>query len=157
MNARKMLAIAAVLAAGTLLAGNATAQEQETLRLSGSKGTVLNLRVTPTRAATTLDLDAPTADLKVADVYYRANVAGFSLTFESANSGALVHSAGDRVGYTLGFEGQSMNLSEQFVKNYSTRTAVSGVTSDLSISYDDIWAAPGAYTDIVTVTLAATS
>lgn len=161
--------------AALLAAGPAYAATSAGITLTGSVQQILNITVTPTAAASALDLTAVVSGLKIATVNAESNnTAGYQVTVSSANqssskctatAGPCFHSpvgggAGQNMPFTL--VRNTVNVSftgatGSFVQT-TARSVLGGDNYDAKISYDGVSASlPQAtnYTETLTFTIAA--
>lgn len=123
-----------------------------TLILKGTVQQQIDIVVTPTGDATTLDLSTTQTNLKVADVTESSNGA-YKILLSSANGGKLLNTSGDFVNYTLNYDGVATDLTT----GGTVKTNTGGVnTSEVTISYtgvDTSSITSGDYTDTITLTI----
>jgi len=166
---------AGLVGAALLVAGPAYAATSAGITLTGSVQQILNLTVTATTAASSLDLTANVSGLKIATVLAESNkTTGYAVSVSSANqsssnctatSGPCFHSpvgggSGSNMPFTL--SRNSVNVSftgatGQFVTT-TARSVLGGDAYDAKVSYDGVSAAlPQAsnYTETLTFTISA--
>ena len=133
-------------------------------QLSGVINQVLAIVVTPEAIATSLDLTATQADLKVATISEASNSnTGYKITVSSLNNGKLLRSGcAEFVSYTAKYSGASVNLTTSHTTPVIGKTvSTSGVyatSSDFKVSYAGVPAASmvaGTYSDTVSFEIAA--
>jgi hypothetical protein len=152
------------------LAAPAFAATSGTLTLQGTVAGILEISVTPTPAASALDLTANTTELLVATVNERSNrKAGYTVTVQSANAAAASANAAflksvdalnaDTLGYTMSYAGAAVALvgGVAQVSDVSAKTAAGGTDKELRISYDGAASFLNAddYADTLTFTITA--
>lgn len=146
---RKALAGSAGLV--LLAAGSAHAATSAGITLSGVVQAFLNITVTPTASASSLDLTAAVTNLKVATVKAESNnLAGYGITVSSANrlasqctgaNGPCFYSpvaGGSNLGFTLVRDAVNVSFSGAsgtFVTK-SSRSIVGGDLYDAKVTYD---------------------
>lgn len=131
-----------------LLGGSVFAATTGSLTVQGTVPAVLDITVTATAAANTLDLTTDVADLAVATVVERSNKkAGYTVTLQSANgvtsslSTGRFKSAdvanGDYLDYSLKYGGSSVTFTNGIatITDSSTKTTGTGASKNLTISY----------------------
>lgn len=142
----------------TTITASSFAATSGTLLLKGTIAPVVSIAVSAEAIASTLDLTASPANLKVASVNEKSNSnTGYKVTISSANLGVLKNGTADSVTYTMTYDNASVNLASPAVQTHTSAAAVN-VNKDVKISYtgrpqDQLVA--GDYTDTVTFTIAA--
>ena len=159
-----------ILAALLALALPSFAATTGTLTLSGAVPGILEILVTPTAAASALDLTADVAALSVASVNERSNrKAVYPVSLSSANAlaagaaQAFLKSADglnlDTLAYTLSYNGVAVNLVAGIaqVSDESAKTPAAGTDKQLTISYSAAasFLNADAYADTLTFTIVA--
>ncbi|WP_419172873.1 fimbrial protein [Halobacteriovorax sp.] len=143
----------------SILSTSAMAATTGSLVLKGTVPAIVSITVTPEALASTLPLDTTQADSKVATVNEASNsVSGYTVSFQSANSGSLVHESvgSSSIDYDLKYDGADVDLSTTDVFTFPSAASVN-VDKDLTISYtgvphEDL--IQGDYEDTVTLTIA---
>lgn len=131
-----------------------------TLLLKGTVAPKLSVDVTPTTAASALNLEVSQTDLKVGEVRERSNSStGYKLTISSANAGKLQRGAvaTDFLAYTMKYNGSAVNLASPVTQTNPSPASVNAV-KDVTISYTGVPAenmVAGDYTDTITFVIAA--
>ena len=127
-----------------------------TLQLKGTIAQNLDISIASESVATSLNLTQSASNLKVATLTEKSNSnTGYKVTLSSANSGNLKNGT-FLFGYTLGYNGQQLNLSAPQTQTYAV--AAHNVQKDVTISYTGVAQeslVAGDYTDTVTFTIAA--
>lgn len=112
-----------------------------TLLLQGTVAEVVSIVVTPEAAASTLDLSASPAALKVASVNEKSNAnTGYKISVKSANNGLLQNGSLDSLAYQISYDGGSAispTTADQDVKTVAT-AGVYDDDSDVNISYNNL-------------------
>ena len=141
-----------------------------TLTLSGTVPGILEIVVTPTPAASALDLTVDASNLAVASVNERSNrKAGYTVSVSSANAlaaasnQAFLKSAdvlnADTLSYSLSYDGSPVALvaGNAQVSDVWTRTPAAGTDRELTISYSGTasFLNADAYADTLTFTITA--
>jgi hypothetical protein len=166
---------AGLVGAALLVAAPAYAATSAGITLTGSVQQILNLTVTATTAASSLDLTAVASGLKIATVLSESNkTTGYAVSVSSANqaatqctvtSGPCFYSpvgggAGSNMPFTLSRNTVNVaftGATGQFVST-TARSVLGGDAYDAKISYDGVSAAlPQAtnYTETLTFTISA--
>ena len=168
-NNKATLVLAAAVAM-LAFAAPAFAATSGTLTLQGTVPGILEISVTPTAAASALDLTANTTNLLVATVNERSNrKAGYTVSLQSANAAAASANAAflksaaadnaDTLGYTMSYDGVAVALAGGVaqVSDVSAKTAAGGTDKELRISYDGAVSYLNAddYADTLTLTITA--
>lgn len=143
----------------TVFAYAALAGSQTTLPLKGKINLLLGIDITPTAAASTLNLTQSQTGLKVATGHLYSNSStGFKVTVSSANQGRLKRISGSEYfNYTMKFGTIPVNLSSTTPIEY-TYGGILNYSDDISVSYTGLPAAnlvAGDYTDTITFTISA--
>lgn len=132
-----------------------------TLLLQGTVAEEVAIVVTAEASATTLDLSASPASLKVATVNEKSNSnTGYKIDLKSANGGLLKNGSLDSLAYQISYNGGAgitPTTTDQTVKTVAT-AGVYDQDSDVNISYTGKPAAEmveGDYTDTLTFTISA--
>lgn len=127
-----------------------------TLQLKGTIAQNLDISIVPEAIATTLNLTQTASSLKVATLNEKSNSnTGYKVTVSSQNLGNLKNGT-FLFPYTLGYNGQQLNLSSPSTQTYAV--AAHNVNKDVTISYTGVPAdtlVAGDYVDTVTFTIAA--
>ena len=141
-----------------------------TLTLSGTVPGILEIVVTPTAAASALDLTVDVSNLSVASVNERSNrKGGYTVSLSSANAvaagvaQAFLKSADalnlDTLGYSLSYDGAAVSFTAGVaeVSNVSVKTPAAGTDKTLAISYNGSASFLNAdgYADTLTFTIVA--
>lgn len=150
-----------LMAVGLLAVSSASAALTGNITIQGAVANAVVINVTATAGYNALDLSATAADLQVASVNEKSNVAtGYKVTLASANAGLLKNGTIDSLTYTAKYNGTSVTLSTtaQTVTNTTSGTGLVNVTKPVVISYtgqapDTMMA--GTYSDTLTFTIAA--
>lgn len=143
------------LALGSL---SATAATSATLILKGKVPVVQSISVASENIATNLPLTTTQTATRVAKVTESSNASsGYKIAIESVNKGKLVRVGGNQqFPYTLGYNGQTVNLSTTSSVSYPTVTGSN--VRDVTISYTGVPSeqmTSGDYTDTVTFAISA--
>ncbi len=173
MNNRtfKMTRVAMIAAVALVaFAAPSFAATTGTLTLQGTVPGILEIAVTPTAAASALDLTVNVTNLLVATVNERSNrKAGYTVSLSSANAlaasanAAFLKSADalnlDTLAYTLSYDGVPVALAAGVaqVSDVSAKTPAAGTDKNLTISYNGAASFLNAdgYADTLTFTITA--
>lgn len=138
--------------------GSLKAATTGTLALTGIIPKKVEITVSPTPAASNLNLELTQSNLSVATLTGKSNVnAGYKITVISSNLGKLVHTVNNTqfVNYTLKLDTTSLPLTSPSFVNYTGKGTYS---KDVNISYtgvDGFNFDDGNYTDTLTFTISA--
>lgn len=143
----------------TVITSVAIAGSQAGLPLKGKINLLLGIDITPTTAASTLNLTQSQTDLKVATGHVISNSGtGFKVTVSSANQGRLKRLGGSEYfGYSMKFGPIPLNLTSTSPIDY-TYGGTLNYTDNISVSYTGVPAASlvaGEYSDTITFTISA--
>jgi len=163
-----ILTLVVVITAGAF-AQTAQTEDSGSITLTGSVAKKVTINVTPIGDYDSLNLMTDVSDLQVADVTEFSNVnAGYTVSLESANAQAQGTSdpffsggaGNDTLTYTIAYDGQAVSFNSgaaATVTDASDKTALSGTTKPLSISYSgtSVNIYEGTYSDTLTFTISA--
>ena len=159
-----------ILAGMLAFAAPSFASTTGTLTLSGTVPGILEIVVTPTAAASALDLTVNAANLAVASVNERSNrKAGYTVSLSSANAvaaagnQAFLKSADalnlDTLAYSLSYNGAAVSLvaGSAQVSDVWAKTPAAGTDKQLNISFNGAasFLNADAYADTLTFTITA--
>lgn len=154
-----------VILCGLLTLATASfAQSSATLTISGSVAAVNTITVAPQAGYNALDLINGATDKLVGIATEKSNdVLGYHVTLASANAGtgsqAYLKGTGgntDVVNYSVKYNGTAVTLSggSATVTSATGRTASSGVTKNIAVTFAGSWLAADTYSDTITLTIA---
>lgn len=131
-----------------------------TLLLQGVVPQKISVAVTPTTAASALDLTTTQSDLVVASVNEKSNSkTGYKVTITSANLGNLKRVDGSDVfSYTMKYGGSAVNLTSVAGTTLTSTSTNVNLNKDMSISYTGASSesmTEGTYSDIVSISISA--
>lgn len=156
MKKKMMTLLAALTAVST-----AHAASTEVLHLQGEVGLINELILTPTAAATDLDIVGGEVSRKVADVTERSNsLNGYKIMLSSANGGYLEHTADSsrKTAYTLIY-GSASAVSLTTTPTQILQVSGNGLVEndrDVKVNVTALpTAAAGTYADDVTISIVA--
>ena len=151
-----------VLAGLILLTSAAFAANTGTLVISGVVTAVNDLLIAPTPEATTLNITGGETGRLVAAVQETSNsLTGYNIKMRSANASKLVHGTdpSKSTAYTISYDSGaavSLTTSDQIVKNISSLTGLTTVSSNVNVNVTAYPLAPaGTYSDTITISIAA--
>jgi|GEM_PF-752187 len=165
-TAKILVAVMVLMVAGS---GTAFAATSGTLTLTGTVPSILEISVNAA-GNTDLDLGIDASNVKVATVVERSNKkSGYTVTLESENAvtqnadkGVFSNDDPDvsaSLDYTISYGGEQVSLTDgsAIISNVSEKTAGSGASNEVAISYNGATDFPyeGNYSDTLTFTIAA--
>lgn len=116
------------------------------LIISGTVPEILEVTVIAAAGSTALDLTQNITDLHVGDIVEKSNVvAGYTVTISSANAATgdphfkgANSSNTDTLGYTLKYNGSPVSFTgnSALISDVNSKTATTGSTGSLNLSYD---------------------
>lgn len=156
MNFSKLLLL------GLLASGSAHAASSGTLLIKGIVGLVNDIVITPTAAATTLNITGGETNTLVASVAETSNnLLGYKIQMSSLNASKLIHTVDNTklTSYTVSYNGGAavtLTTTPQTVKNVASLAALTTANSNVNVNVTALaTAVAGTYQDTITIAIVA--